>query len=70
MDVLQGGVVSTSPNPLSWRTTPCRLSTTAYSIDNEMYLLIKYIKSFLWRAAKRLSYTEDARCLKVKGPLL
>jgi len=33
--------------------------------DNEMYLLIKYIKSVLWRAAKPLSYTEDARCLKV-----
>jgi len=29
-------------------------------------MLIKYIKSFLWRVAKRLSYTEDARCLKVK----
>jgi len=27
--------------------------------------LIKYIKSILWRVAKRLSYTEDARCLKV-----
>ena len=35
--------------------------------DNEIYLLIKYIKSVLWRAAKRLSYTEDARCLKVNG---
>ena len=33
--------------------------------DNEIYLLIKYIKSVLWRRAKRLSYTEDARCLKV-----
>ena len=32
---------------------------------NEVYLLIKYIKSFLWRVAKGLSYTEDARCLKV-----
>ena len=30
-------------------------------------MLIKYIKSFLWRVAKRLSYTEEARCLKVKG---
>jgi len=30
-------------------------------------LLIKYIKSVLWRVAKRLSYIEDARCLKVKG---
>ena len=29
--------------------------------------MIKYIKSVLWRAAKRLSYIEDARCLKVKG---
>ena len=29
--------------------------------DNEIYLLIKY----LWRVAKRLSYIEDARCLKV-----
>ena len=28
--------------------------------------MIKYIKSVLWRVAKRLSYTEDARCLKVK----
>jgi len=27
--------------------------------------LIKYIKSVLWRVAKRLSYIEDARCLKV-----
>ena len=34
--------------------------------ENEIYLLIKYIKSVLWRVAKRLSYTEDARCLKVK----
>jgi len=28
-------------------------------------LLIKCIKSVLWRVAKRLSYIEDARCLKV-----
>ena len=34
--------------------------------DNEIYLLVKYIKSVLWRVAKRLSYMEDARCLKVK----
>jgi len=27
--------------------------------------LIKYIKSVLWRVEKRLSYTEEARCLKV-----
>ena len=33
--------------------------------DNEIYLLIKYIKSVLWRVAKRRSYIEDARCLKV-----
>ena len=31
--------------------------------------MIKYIKSVLWRVAKRLSYTEDARCLKVKPDL-
>ena len=35
--------------------------------DNEIYLLFKYIKSVLWRVAKRLSYIQDARCLKVKG---
>ena len=34
--------------------------------DNEIYLLIKYTKSVLWRVAKRLSYIEEARCLKVK----
>ena len=33
--------------------------------DNEIYLLNKYIKSVLWRVAKRLSYIQDARCLKV-----
>ena len=37
------------------------------------YHIMKYIcwsnilKNVLWRAAKRLSYIEDARCLKVKG---
>jgi len=35
--------------------------------DNEIYLFIKYINSVLWKVAKRLSYTEDARCLKVNG---
>ena len=34
---------------------------------NEIYLLIKYIKSVLWRVAKCLSYIEEARCLKVKS---
>ena len=33
--------------------------------DNETYLLIKYIKSVLWRVVKCLSYLEEARCLKV-----
>jgi hypothetical protein len=37
--------------------------------DNEIYLLIKYIKSVLWRVAKQPSYIEDARCLKVKTSL-
>ena len=34
--------------------------------DNEIHLLIKNTKSVLWRVAKHVSYTEDARCLKVK----
>ena len=34
--------------------------------NDEIYLLIKYIKSVLWRVAKCLSYIEDARRLKVK----
>jgi len=37
--------------------------------DNEIYLLIKYIKSVLWRVVKLLSYIEDARCLKVNRDL-
>ena len=40
-------------------------STVKQISDNEIYLLIKYIKSVLWRVAKRLSYIEYARCLKV-----
>ena len=35
--------------------------------DNEIYLLIKYIQSVLWRVAKRLSlYIQNARCLRIK----
>ena len=37
--------------------------------DNEIYLLIKYIKSVLWSVVKRLSYIQDAECLKVKPVL-
>ena len=33
-------------------------------------MLIKYIKSLLWRVAKRLSYIEDAWCLKVNASFL
>ena len=40
-------------------------SKAAEISDNEIYLLIKYIKIVLWRVVKRLSYIEDARCLKV-----
>ena len=42
-------------------------STVKQISDNEIYLSIKYIKSVLWRVAKRLSYIEDARCIKVKA---
>ena len=35
--------------------------------DNKMYLLIKYIKSVLWRVVKCLSYIEETRCLKVNS---
>ena len=38
--------------------------------DNEIYLLIKYIKSILWRVSKRLSYIEEARCLKANKRML
>ena len=44
--------------------------TVKQILDNEIYLLIKYIKSVLWRAAKRLSYIEDARCLKVNRKVM
>jgi len=33
-------------------------------------LLIKYTKSVLWRVAKRLSYIEEVRCLKVNTIIL
>jgi len=39
-------------------------------LDNEIYFLIKYIKSVLSRVAKRLSYIQNARCLKVKFKIL
>ena len=31
--------------------------------------MIKYIKSFLWGVVKRLSYIEEARCLKVNNSI-
>ena len=43
------------------------LCTVKQISDNEVYLLIKYIKSFFWRVGKRLSYIKDARCLKVNS---
>ena len=36
------------------------------NIRYEIYLLIKYTKSVHWRVVKRLSYIEEAQCLKVK----
>ena len=38
--------------------------TVKHILDNEIYLLIKYTKSVLWRVAC-LPCIEDARCLKV-----
>ena len=43
-----------------------QLCTVKQISDNEMYLLIKYIKIVLWRVAKCLSYIEEVQCLKVK----
>ena len=45
-------------------------STVKQISDNEIYLLIEYIKSILWTVAKHVSYTEDARCLKVNPSML
>ena len=46
----------------------CQWCTVKQISGNEIhvYLLIKYIWSVLWRVAKRLSYIEEARYLKVK----
>ena len=57
--------------PLSLHLVGClyylyQWSTVKQISDNEIYLLIKYIKRVLCRVAKSLSYIEDARCLKVK----
>jgi len=46
-----------------WINWNCTASLKKY---NEIYLLINYVKSVLWRVAERLSYIQDARCLKVK----
>ena len=40
--------------------------TVKQILNNEIYLLIKCIKTVVWRVAKRLSYKEETRCLKVK----
>ena len=38
--------------------------------DNEIYLLIKYIKTVFWRVAKYMSYIEEARCVRVNRKLI
>jgi len=52
-------------------TTLCRGinwdCSASYKKYNEINLLIKYTKNFLWRVAERLSYIQDAWCLKVKA---
>ena len=58
-------------NPLSLHLFGClyylyQSCTVKQISDNEIYLLIKFIKSVLWRVAKRLSYIQDVRCLKVE----
>jgi len=40
---VQWGVVSTSPNPPSWRTTPCQLSATAYSIYSQLSSILEAV---------------------------
>jgi len=57
-------------NPLLLHLVGClyylyQLCTVKKISDNEIYLLIKYMKRVLWKVAKRLSYIQDARCLKV-----
>ena len=44
----------------------CQQNCMPYTIAMYSEKIYKYIKSVLWRVAKRLSYIEDARCLKVK----
>ena len=58
---LQWGVVSTSLNPPSWRTTPCRLSTTTCSIYSQLRSMLEAVPpsttwgcTMLW--LQRLTY--------------
>jgi len=40
---LRWGVVSTSPNPPCRRTTPCRLSSTAYSVYSQLRSILEAV---------------------------
>ena len=68
-NILSSGIIN---KPLLWHLVGClyylyQWCTVKLIPDNEIYLLNKYIKSVVWRVAKRLSYIQDARCLKVNG---
>jgi hypothetical protein len=54
------GVVSPPAQPPSWRVTPCRLSSTAYSIYSQLLSI----------SGGRLLYSqhEDVPCRGDKGP--
>ena len=58
---LQWGVFSSSPNPPSRRTTPCRLSATAFSIHSQLLSKLEAVLQ---------PQHGDAPCRGVRGPLI
>ena len=64
MNVLQGGVVSTSPNPQAGRTTPCRLSATAHPIYSQLPSISEVVPlSATWGHAMPLWQGPTTWCL-------
>jgi hypothetical protein len=64
---LRWGVVSPSPNPPSWRATPCRLSSTVYSVYSQLPSILEAVTPLIWTQLKQKLWAKNIK-LKFQKP--
>jgi hypothetical protein len=64
------GGFSTSPNPPSWRTTPCRLSEIAYSIHSQLPSMLVGGSSSIRNQKTRHARWQEPTCHGIENHIL